>query len=157
MGDKTHHRAFCTWQELVQRGQRYTAACPHCQAKMEDKQHIIWCPAASTREQWKLSIQKLNRWMKDQGMASEVQTEILTQLARWVQRQNTTRAHGGTICRGTTVNRVGQNDRCMALAKMVRLPGQNLETHKNEEIQFSMDCSTHPKTTGCVLGHVGTL
>jgi len=48
-------------------------------------------------------------------------------------RQNTTRAHGATICRGATANRVGQNDGWMALAKMVRLPRQNLETCKSRK------------------------
>jgi len=74
---------------MVRHGQRSTAACPRCQAEMEDKQHIICCLAASARDQWRISIQKLNRWMKDQGTASEVQTAILTQLKRWVQ-DNTT-------------------------------------------------------------------
>jgi len=52
---------------------------------LEDKQHIIWCPAVTAREQWKLSIQKLSRWMKDQGTAPEIHSEILSQLERWTQ------------------------------------------------------------------------
>ncbi len=43
-----------------------------------------------------------------------------------------------------------------ALAKIARLSGQNLETCQIKEIQLVMDCSTHTKIMGCVLGHVGT-
>jgi len=32
---------FMHGKNMVQRGQRLIAACPQCQAKMEDKQHII--------------------------------------------------------------------------------------------------------------------
>jgi len=74
---------------MIWSGERLTVACPRCQAEMEDKQHIIRCPAASARAQWMISIQKLNRWMNDQGMAQEVHTEILTQLSRWVQDKAT--------------------------------------------------------------------
>jgi len=63
------------------------AQCPQCQAEMEDKIHILWCPALSSRAQWTLSVQKLSCWMRGQGTALEVQTTILLQLERWVKEE----------------------------------------------------------------------
>jgi len=75
---------FAHRKNMVQRGQRSTAQCPRCLAEMEDKIHILRCPATSARKQWTISIQKLSHWMKDQGIALEVQMEITLQLERWI-------------------------------------------------------------------------
>jgi len=63
------------------------AQFPHCHAEMEDKTHILWCPAASARAQWSLSMPKLSQWMKDQGTATKVQTAIMSQLESWVCKE----------------------------------------------------------------------
>jgi len=80
---------FAHGKNMVRRGQRSTTTCLRCQAELEDKQHIIRCPAENAREQWKLSIQKLSRWMKDQGTAPEICSEILSQLMRWTHDKPT--------------------------------------------------------------------
>jgi len=60
VGGKTYHRSLCTQKKMVWRGQRSTVQCPQCQAETEDKIHIVWCPAMSSRAQWTLSMQKLS-------------------------------------------------------------------------------------------------
>jgi len=76
---------FVHGKNMIGRGQQSTAQCPRCLAEMEDKLHILWCPAPSTEVQWTLSIQKLSQWMKDQGTALEIWMAILLQLERWAK------------------------------------------------------------------------
>jgi len=57
--------------------------------EIEDKGHILQCSADSARAQWKLSLQSLNRWMKDQGTMLEIRITIMTNLEQWAT-DNTT-------------------------------------------------------------------
>jgi len=56
--------------------------------EVEDKVHILRCSADSARAQWKISMQTLNRWMKDNGTATEIRTAIMTHLEQWTQNDN---------------------------------------------------------------------
>jgi len=80
---------FAHGKNMQQRGQCSTAVCPHCQMEIEDKGHILRCSADSARVQWKLSLQSLHRWMKDQGTALEIRIAIMTNLEQWAN-DNTT-------------------------------------------------------------------
>ncbi len=68
---------------MQRRGQRTTAICPRCQTAVEDKEHILRCPAESAKTQWKISLKSLNSWMKEQGTATEIRTAIITNLEQW--------------------------------------------------------------------------
>ncbi len=80
---------FTHGKNMQRRGQRSTAACPRCPTEVEDKDHILQCPADSARTQWKLSMQTLHRWLKDQGMAIKIRTAIMTNLEKWVTNDTT--------------------------------------------------------------------
>jgi len=68
---------------MQRRSQRSSTTCPQCQIQVEDKVHILRCQAESARAQWKLSMQALHRWMKDQGTALEIRNAIMTNLEQW--------------------------------------------------------------------------
>jgi len=79
---------FAHGKNMLRRGQRSTAECPRCHAEIEDKQHIIRCPATSARTQWQSSIKKLSQWLKDQGTAIDIRIAIISHLERWAQGEN---------------------------------------------------------------------
>jgi len=80
---------FAHGKNMQRRGQRTTTICPRCQTDAEDKVHILRCQADSARTQWKISLQALDRWMKDQGTATEIRTTIITKLEQWNSDDNT--------------------------------------------------------------------
>ncbi len=61
--------------------------CPCCDAELEDKQHILHCPAIGARQQWKTSVDKLQKWLREQGMEPGLQDTILAELKAWSQAQ----------------------------------------------------------------------
>jgi len=67
----------------MRRSQRTTAKCPRCQAEVEDKTHIIRCPAPSARTQWALSLATLDNWLKDQGTDPLLRKRLILALNDW--------------------------------------------------------------------------
>jgi len=74
---------FSHGKNMVCRGHWSSAQCPQCQANLEDKVHILKCPAPSAQTQWELSITKLSNWLKEQGTDPGIQLTIIGHLHQW--------------------------------------------------------------------------
>jgi len=68
---------------MVQQGQRSAATCPWCQAPLEDKQYILWCPAQNAWLQWTKSLSKLRNWLREQGMEPHLRELLIEHLEGW--------------------------------------------------------------------------
>jgi len=74
---------FAHGKNMVRRGQRSLANCPRCNATVEDKQHVIKCPAPAARQQWTTSMAKLKAWLRAQGTSPEIRDTLLRNLEAW--------------------------------------------------------------------------
>jgi len=71
----------------------------------EDKLHIIQCPALSTRQQWKSSLDKLNWWVQKQGQSHNSPT---------LSCQTWTSVHRDTLQTNNNSTASGRNNKELA-------------------------------------------
>jgi len=67
---------FSHGENMVWHGQQSMATCPCCQAVVEDKLHMLQCPAPNAH-------QKLRLWLKEHGTELQLHDVLLTHLESW--------------------------------------------------------------------------
>ena len=70
------------WQEHTK--------CPRCLQDNEDTQHVLKCQGADTAELWENEMKKLEEWMQEHNIHSEIRKLITLNLNKW--------------CRGSHIN-----------------------------------------------------
>jgi len=64
-------------------GLRSKAQCPRCVHPMEDKEHILKCPAESAHTQWNKSIAELDQWLQTARTHPQIRKDIVEGLQQW--------------------------------------------------------------------------
>jgi len=66
------------------------AQCPRCQHPVEDKHHIITCPAPSALLVWQTLLSKLHKWLDEQLTLPELAKDLIRGLHQWHNAASTT-------------------------------------------------------------------
>jgi len=77
-------------EKMMQCCQHTIVQCLWCQAEVEDKIHIIHCLVPIAWTQWMLSLLSLKRWLKAQGLDSQLCKQLIALLNNWA---NATESH----------------------------------------------------------------
>ncbi len=67
---------------------RSAANCPRCQHPLEDKPHIIRCPAEAAVTIWHSFLKNLRSWLRKQRTSPVLTDTILQCLKSWYQEEN---------------------------------------------------------------------
>jgi len=60
-----------------------SVSCPHCSAPLEDKLHIIRCPAPAATAKWQSFLTDLKLWLWEQKTSPILANTILSSLQAW--------------------------------------------------------------------------
>jgi len=60
-----------------------SANCPCCQCPLEDKQHIVQCPASIAAVKWQSFLTNLKSWLREQRTSPTLAEAILASLHAW--------------------------------------------------------------------------
>jgi len=85
LGKQVHIWPFFTWKNMQQWRLHSLAQCPHCQAPLEDKAHIIRCCTPLAAVLWQSSLKSLKQWLSDQHTSPKIQEGLLHGLQAWYQ------------------------------------------------------------------------
>jgi len=81
-------QCWCFWS---------SASCPWCKCPLEDKPHIIRCPAPTVVEKWSSSLKALKLWLQDQNTLLVILEALLYGLQAWYSNNPPPMAsHNGT-------------------------------------------------------------
>ncbi len=67
---------------------RSASNCPRCQHPLEDKPHIIRCPAEAAVNIWQSFLKNLRSWLREQRTSPTLTDTILQCLISWYQEEN---------------------------------------------------------------------
>jgi len=65
-----------------------TAQCPQCHNPLEDKSHILKCPAPAASALWITSISHLKQWLREQMTHPTLVTDLINGLQQWYEDDN---------------------------------------------------------------------
>jgi len=83
MGSKTYLGFFAHGQNMARCHFRSVLSCPCCDAKVEDKDHIMKCPSTDAQQTWNQSLQVLQQWLCSSNTAHKIAAAILWGLNKW--------------------------------------------------------------------------
>jgi len=67
---------------------RTTAQCPRCHNPLENKSHILKCPAPAASALWITSISHLKQWLREQMTHPALVTDLINGLQQWYEDDN---------------------------------------------------------------------
>jgi len=88
LGKQVCFRSFFSWKNMQRWRFRSTANCPRCQHPLEDKPHIIRCPAKAAVTKWHSFLKNLQSWLREQRTSPVLADTILKCLQSWYQEDN---------------------------------------------------------------------
>jgi len=68
-----------------------TAQCPRCHDPLEDKSHILQCPALAAAALWITSISHLKQWLQEQMAHPTLVTDLISGLQQWYEDDHSPR------------------------------------------------------------------
>jgi len=75
---------------------RSASNCPRCQHPLEDKPHIIRCPAEAAVNIWQSFLKNLRSWLCEQRTSPVLTDTILQCLLSWYQEENPQETSGAS-------------------------------------------------------------
>ena len=91
----SHHIAV--GRMMMFRAQRESAQCPCCGHHEETTIHVLRCPAASCRMKWTEELHSLDKWMRDNHTAPQIQDVIYEALRRFYLEDYNTYCSPGVV------------------------------------------------------------
>ena len=74
-----------TGSVMKQRGHRYDASCPVCQAPNEDLLHILTCPHPESKIFRNLQLEELQQWLQSEMTHPDISDFIISGLRSWFE------------------------------------------------------------------------